>query len=206
MYFAVSAGLPGCFSKALDVVIEAGQPLAIIIWIAREYLPAGNDATIHFIQPDLVPILGRFVCLIAPDDVRVGFEDADDLLGSRHFFLLEHTPNGLGNYLLCSGNEGVQGLSQFLGLVCRLLLQDRQYLLRLFERGFGRPDEFPIGSFPFGSGLLTSASHAFPDLAGQTTGAADAVAKDLLAQLGLLAQNLFCPAERTPQHADSVRQ
>ena len=109
-----------------------------------------------------------------------GFEDTHDLLAGRHLFLVEHAPHGLGHDLLCSGQEALQGLGQFFALVSRLLLQNRQDLLGLFDRRFGRPDELAIGGFPFNFGLFSTPAHGFSNLAGQTAHAANAVAEDAL--------------------------
>ncbi len=111
--------LVGRSSKALYVVFQAWHPLLVITGIAFQHTPVGDYTTIHFIQPDLMAILGRFASFVTPDDIAVRLKDADDLLSSWHFFAGEHSPDSLIHHLLSPWDERLQRCSQSFGFLGR---------------------------------------------------------------------------------------
>ena len=76
----VSTHLVGRSAKALDMVIEAGQPLLIIVGVSFQHLPASDDTAIDFIQPDLASELGWFARFLSPDDRGMRFEQTHTLI------------------------------------------------------------------------------------------------------------------------------
>jgi hypothetical protein len=130
----ISAHLVGWSAKALDMVLEAMQPLLIIIGVTFQHLPASDDASLDFIQPDFVTIFRGFPGFVPADDVRMRLEQADNLLTGRHFFTLKHTPHALRDHLLGSRDKGFQEGSQSVGFLVGHYLQGRQNLLSLHNR------------------------------------------------------------------------
>jgi hypothetical protein len=70
----VATSLIRRFAKLLKMMVASWLPLALIRRIAGQDTPAGNDAAIYFIKPDLMSKLALFACFVATDDVCVRLE------------------------------------------------------------------------------------------------------------------------------------
>src|SRR5512143_908539 len=123
MNAAVAAGWIRWVTEELLVMLQTRHPLLVVVAIAFQHFPAGHQATVHFIQPDFVPILGWLVGLVAPDNIGVWLEQAHDLLQGGYLFLLDPPPYRLIHRLLGAWEKGFQDFSQFSSFLGRALLQ-----------------------------------------------------------------------------------
>jgi hypothetical protein len=177
----VGTGLGGWLPKELLVRIQTGAPLISITGVTIKHLPASDNPTFNFVQPDFATKLNGLPGFAAPDDGGVGLEDGDDLLVRRHLFILEHPADGLLNDLLCSGEESLQGVFQVLSLWKAALSEGFQDLLGLGNTLLCDLDQLAVG-------LLASclpASHQTLHLAGCLSSTAGAIAENLGTQIGL---------------------
>jgi hypothetical protein len=188
---SVSAHLVGRSAKALAVVLQAWQPLLLIVEATFQHLPASDDAALDLIHPDpsavlregFFAILSRFAGFVPANDDVIQLEQADDLLAGRHFFALKHASHGLRLGLLGSREKGYQdGVPSAIFLVCHCL-QGRKNLLSLLNCLLGSLDQLAIGQQALLSSVLSTFAHDFPNLAGQTTHTAHSISEDLLFDL-----------------------
>jgi hypothetical protein len=82
------------------MMVNCWSPLFLIGWIAVKNSPGSHNASVDFVQPDLVPELHGLACFLAADDVSMWLKETDNLLLGGHTLALEHTTYGLVEGLL----------------------------------------------------------------------------------------------------------
>src|SRR3990172_4442317 len=141
---AVSTGWMRRFLESGQMGLERGFPLQLVRRIAFQDAVMADNAAIDFIEPDLMAILHWMRRLAATDDIGMRFKNADDLFSRGHWLSLQHATNGLLDHLLCTGNEGDQGVSETLSFSLGVLSQLRLGLDSPRHRFFGHVQQFLI--------------------------------------------------------------
>jgi hypothetical protein len=88
---AVSTCLVGGPIEQSLVLLQARDPLRLVVRVSLQDAIVGDNATIYLVQPDLVSKLDGTSLFAPANDVGVWLKDTDQLFFGRHFLALDDT-------------------------------------------------------------------------------------------------------------------